>query len=141
MLTHPYKSILKIINESKDYIYIVTWHFKAIDRLKELLSAIQKALNKEVKIYLFSNTEANVESKEASLTAIRTLTDMGCNSSGDDNNHSKCVISEKEGILFTANIDGVSGLKSGFEVGCIMTAEEREEAEKHIVKLIKKSKI
>lgn len=136
-----YRSILKIINEAEDYIYIVTWHFKAIDKLKELLSAILKALNKGVKIYLFSNTEADVESKETSLRAIRTLTDMGCNSSGDNNNHSKCVISEKEGILFTANIDGMSGLKSGFEVGCIMTAEERDEAGKHIVKLIEKSKI
>ncbi|MDR3059398.1 MAG: phospholipase D-like domain-containing protein [Prevotella sp.] len=136
-----YRSILKIVNEAENYIYIVTWHFKAIEKLKELLSAIQKALNKGVKISLYSNTEANVESKEASLRAIKILTDMGCNSFGDDNNHSKCIISEKEGILFTANIDGVSGLKSGFEVGCIMTDGERTEAEKHIVKLIKKHDI
>ena len=33
-------------------------------------------------------------------------------------------MSESEGILFTANIDGNHGMKNGFEVGCILEGED-----------------
>lgn len=58
-----------------------------------------------------------------SREAIKILEKLGCRNFGDDNNHSKCVISESEGIIFTANIDGKHGLKSGFEVGCVLEGE------------------
>lgn len=62
---------------------------------------------------------------------------MGCLSFGDDKNHSKCVLSESKGIIFTANIDAVNGMKNGFEVGCVMNQEQRINAEQHIINIIK----
>ena len=44
-------------------------------------------------------------------------------------NHSKGVINEKKGLIFTANIDGFHGLRNGFEVGYILQEKQRIEAE------------
>ena len=65
---------------------------------------------------------------------------MGCRNFGDDNNHSKCVISENDGILFTANIDGKNGMLNGFEAGCRLSREQISLAFQHINKLIENSK-
>ena len=132
-----YESILAIIKAAKEYLYIVTWHFNSLERLPEFNDVIKAAINRGVNVYLYSNDKGQVGSLEASVIAIQQLEKMGCKSYGDDNNHSKCVLSEKEGIIFTANIDGNSGLKSGFEVGCILTETQRQMAENHIQELIK----
>ena len=58
------------------------------------------------------------------MSCIRELEGLGCTNYGDDCNHSKCVMSESEGILFTANIDGNHGMKNGFEVGCVLEEED-----------------
>ena len=108
-----------------------------MERLPEFNDVIKAAINRGVNVYLYSNDKGQVGSLEASVIAIQQLEKMGCKSYGDDNNHSKCVLSEKEGIIFTANIDGNSGLKSGFEVGCILTETQRQMAENHIQELIK----
>ena len=55
-------------------------------------------------------------------------------------NHSKCVLSEKQGIIFTANIDGKNGLLSGFEIGCILNDEQREQAKNRINQILKDGK-
>ena len=65
---------------------------------------------------------------------------LGCLVYGDDNNHSKCILSEKDGILFTANIDGKQGLLNGFEVGIKLTNIQRTNAVNHINELIAASK-
>lgn len=134
-----YKTILDIINNAEKYLYIVTWHFKSLEKLPELKVALKDAIERGVSISLYSNSVTQVDSLEKSLIAIKELEKIGCESYGDDNNHSKCVISEKEGMIFTANIDGDSGLKSGFEVGCVFTEEQRQSAENHVQTLIKKN--
>ena len=55
-------------------------------------------------------------------------------------NHSKCVLSENQGVIFSANIDGKNGLLSGFEIGCILTEEQREQANNRINQILKDGK-
>ena len=85
---------------------------------------------------MYSNTGQLNFSHDESLRQIAFLESKGCKSKGDDSNHSKCVISESEGIVFTANIDGIHGMKTGFEVGCALQGEELETARKYVKHLI-----
>ena len=119
-----YTSIVDIITRAQSTLDIVTWHFKCIDNLPEFTSAVKDAISRGVRVRLYSNTEGGTaKGLKESHEAIKILESFGCKSYGDDNNHSKCVISESEGIIFTANIDGKHGLKSGFEVGCVLEGE------------------
>ena len=49
-----YDSILEIIKGSKQYLYIVTWHFKALKELPGFLYEIENAIKKGVKVVLYS---------------------------------------------------------------------------------------
>lgn len=131
-----YDDIIGIINRSEEFVYIITWHFKALNRLPEFVDAVKCAIDRGVWISLYSNTQQENYSQKESLRQIEFLESIGCKSRGDDNNHSKCVISESEGIIFTANIDGFRGMKSGFEVGCILQDEDLERAREYAQKLI-----
>ena len=51
-------------------------------------------------------------------------------------NHAKCIITEREGALFTANIDGNKGLLTGFELGCLLTEEQRIQSIKRINQIL-----
>lgn len=136
-----YNAIIGIINKAQKYVYIVTWHFKNLERLPEFKEAIDKAVKRGVNVVLYSNYYGRGSlSLNASRKAIEDLKHLGCQSYGDDNNHSKCVISEKDGILFTANIDGKSGMRNGFEAGCKLNREQIGLAYQHIIKLIDISK-
>ena len=135
-----YNAIIGIINKAQKYVYIVTWHFKNLERLPEFKEAIDKAVKRGVNVVLYSNYGRGSLSLNASRKAIEDLKHLGCQSYGDDNNHSKCVISEKDGILFTANIDGKSGMRNGFEAGCKLNREQIGLAYQHINKLIDISK-
>lgn len=137
--THTiYDEIVGIINRAQEVVYIITWHFKALNLLPEFTDAIKKAIDRGVWIFLYSNTEQPNNSRQESLRQIKYLESIGCKSTGDDSNHSKCVISETEGIVFTANIDGFHGMKTGFEVGCILQGEELEKAREHAKYLTEK---
>ena len=137
-VTSIYNTIIDIIGKAQKYVYIVTYHFKFKDNvLSEFLEAVRDARQRGVDVILYSNTKTNVPSLKKSLNAIRELKSFGCVSYGDDKNHSKCVLSESKGILFTANIDAISGMKNGFEVGCVMNQEQRKMAEQHIINIIK----
>lgn len=137
--THTiYDEIVGIINRAKEVVYIITWHFKALNLLPEFTDAIKKAIDRGVWIFLYSNTEQPNNSRQESLRQIKYLESIGCKSTGDDCNHSKCVISETEGIVFTANIDGFHGMKTGFEVGCILQGDELEKAREYAKYLTEK---
>lgn len=134
-----YNSIVEIIREAQQYVFIVTWHFKLKKKgsLRELRDAIRNARKRGVKVYLYSNINKPGPSLISSRRAIKVLTEeLDCDSYGDDKNHSKCVLSESKGILFTANIDDEHGMTDGFEVGCMMNEYQRKMAENHIIKLI-----
>lgn len=129
-----YDTIIEIINEAKLYVFIATWHFKLNkkDSLCEFTKAISNAIRRGVRIYLYSNTDMICSSLKQSRSALKTLDNLGCISFGDHRNHSKCVLSESKGILFTANIDSENGMTNGFEVGCIMSPKQRAMAEEHL---------
>lgn len=122
-----YQSIINIINNAEKFCYIVTWHFNELKNLSEFQSSLDNAIKRGVKIYLYSNNHDTTRSQRQNQEILRILKGLGCKIEGDDNNHSKCVISETDGIIFTANIDGNRGLKRGFEVGCMLTNEQRLE--------------
>lgn len=136
-----YNTIIDIIRKAQKYVYIATYHFKFKENvLAEFMEAVRDARSRGVEVILYSNTMSDVPSLKSSKSAIRELKRLGCHSFGDDLNHSKCVLSESKGILFTANIDGVNGMKNGFEVGCVMNQEQRKEAEQHINNIINKNR-
>ena len=122
-----YESIIGIISRAQKCLDIVTWHFNALEKLPEFTSEIRQAKERGVSIRLYSNNIQQCDSLGNSLKGISELERLGCESYGDDCNHSKCVISESEGVIFTANVDGNHGLRNGFEVGCILQGETLEE--------------
>lgn len=134
-VTTIYRSILEIIRNATEYIYIVTWHFNSLDALPEFTEAIKNAIHDGVKVFIYSNDEQENRSVEESRNAIQTLIGMGCVSKGDAINHSKCVITESEGIIFTANIDGKSGLTTGFEVGCVLDGQALDDYRQYVKSL------
>lgn len=134
-----YDSIIKIINNAKAYLYISTWHFKIKDdTLSEFMDALKRARDRHVDVFIYSNTDTPTPSVALSKTNLKQFYTWGCKTYGDGLNHSKCVLSESEGIIFTANIDCVNGMTSGFEVGCILTASQRLSALRHIKQQINK---
>lgn len=139
--TSIYNSIIKIIDESELFVYVVAWVFK--DKrgvLSKLKYAIDRAVKRGVKITLLYNDKGNSANKEIQQKYIYELGRIGCDAYPVTNNHSKCVLSDKGGMLFTANIDGNNGLLEGFEVGCMLDKEQYQQAVKHVEELIKLAK-
>ena len=139
--TSIYDSIIKIIDDAESFIYIVAWVFK--DKrgvLSKLNYAIDRAAKRGVKVALLYNDKGNTANKEIQQKYIYEMGRIGCDAYPVTNNHSKCVLSDKTGMLFTANIDGNNGLLEGFEVGCLLDEEQYRQAVKHIEELIKIAK-
>lgn len=59
------------------------------------------------------------------LASCTKLSRLGCKIFGDTFNHSKGIISNETGMIFTANIDGYHGLKNGFEVGVLLDIDTK----------------
>lgn len=139
--TSIYNSIIKIIDESESFVYVVAWVFK--DKrgvLSKLTYAIDRAAKRGVKITLLYNDKGNSANKDIQQKYIYEMGRIGCDAYPVTNNHSKCVLSDKGGMLFTANIDGNNGLLEGFEVGCMLDEEQHQQAVKHVEELIKLAK-
>lgn len=128
-----FQSILKVVETAEEYIYIVNWHFKALEDLPELFDALKQANRRGVQIALVSSVgEANALNQKA----VDKLIKIGCKHYGHKNNHAKFAVNEHSGLLFSANIDGKSGLLTGFEVGCMLSQGERSEAVRHFLNLV-----
>lgn len=135
--TSIYNSIIKIVDEAESFVYMVAWVFKdKRGTLSKLKYAIDRAAKRGVKITLLYNDKGNAANKEIQQKYIYEMGRLGCDAYPVTNNHSKCVLSDKSGILFTANIDGNNGLLEGFEVGCMLDDEQYQQAVKHIEELI-----
>lgn len=138
-----YDEIIKIINEAKKVCFIVTWHFNCVNKqggsknnLEKFLTSLREAKKRGVKITLYSNVYDTSSSQHTkNQPSLNYLSQIVDEIYGDDNNHSKCVITESKGIIFSANIDPI-GLETGFEVGVVLSEEERRDAMGHICKLI-----
>lgn len=117
-----YKQILEIINTSKEYLYLSSFCIVGLDSLPGFKNAIEDAINRNVEILLFCR---GMNYRGDHLESCEWLFNVGCNLYGDIYNHSKGVANEVIGLIFTANIDGRHGLTNGFEVGCLLSDEQR----------------
>lgn len=134
--TTIYESIIKIIDEAHSFVYIVSWVFKdKHNTLIKLKKSIFNAVSRGVKVSLFYNEKVPPFNQTLQNQFIYEMGSKGCDAYSCINNHSKCVLNEKNGILFTANIDGNNGLLEGFEVGCLMDNDQHKQAVKHVNEL------
>jgi hypothetical protein len=117
-----YDEIINIINEANEYLYISTYCIVGLSTIVECTQAIKAANSRGVNIYLFCR---GMNYRNDHLIGSANLNSLGCEIYADMFNHSKGIINEKKGLIFTANIDGNHGLKNGFEVGYILNEKQR----------------
>jgi hypothetical protein len=117
-----YDEIISIINAASDYLYISTFSIVELSSLNEFTQAIKDAHGRGVKISIFCR---GMNFRHDHLEGSQILHSIGCNLFADVSNHSKGVVTEKSGIIFTANLDGKHGLKNGFEVGYLLDEKQR----------------
>jgi hypothetical protein len=116
--------IINIIDNAKEYLYLSTYSIVGLQHIQTLVDAIENAILRGVKVFLFCR---GMNYRNDHLSASEVLAKKGCNIFGNFDNHSKGLISETEGLIFTANIDGNHGLINGFEVGCKLDEKQRED--------------
>jgi len=122
-LTHNlYREILDIIDSAEKYIYLSTYSIVGLEKIPEFRSAIVRAIDRQVEIYVFCR---GMNYRTDHLEGTEVLRSAGCKIYADIFNHSKGIINEKTGMIFTANIDGNHGLINGFEVGCLLSDKQR----------------
>lgn len=117
------EEIINIIDKANEYLYISTYSIVGLQHIQNLVTALENAVKRGVKVFLFCR---GMNYRNDHLLATETLTRLGCEIFGNFDNHSKGVISETEGLIFTANIDGNHGLINGFEVGYKLREKQRE---------------
>lgn len=137
--TTIYTTIADIINSAEKELTIVSWSYKKVNDLPLIKNAVRAAIKRGVKVtILYSDkmSEDKLQSTEWELPKLVGKENVERLCHKFPANHSKCVISEKKGVMFTANIDGQVGLLSGFEIGCILTDEQIKQAKKRINQII-----
>ena len=114
-----YDKLINAISTAKSEIKLSTYSIVGLNNLDELIQELQIFLKERrgtVKIFCRA-----MNHRTDHISACIKLNELGVEIFGDMFNHSKGIsIDDSEGIIFTANIDGNHGLKSGFEVGYSM---------------------
>lgn len=122
-LTHNlYEEIIEIINSSEKHLYLSTYSIVGLENLPHFREAINNAVARKVRIDIFCR---GMNYRGDHLKACEWLSNVGCSIYADVYNHSKGIVSDARGMIFTANIDGIHGLVNGFEVGCILNEQQR----------------
>lgn len=133
-----YCTILRIVREANDAIVLVSWSYNQVRNLPELKEELRKAIDRGVKVSLFYGSKGTedriIKSHKNAIELIGSENETAIAQFTD--NHAKCIITEKEGFLFTANIDGNRGLLKGFELGCILTEEQKKYSISRISQII-----
>jgi hypothetical protein len=122
--TNLLDEIINVINNANKYIYLSTYSIVGLKNIQEFINAIEKAIIRGVKVSVFCR---GMNYRNDHLRATEVLVTLGCNVFANYDNHSKGIISENEGLIFTANIDGNHGLINGFEVGYKLNEKQRIE--------------
>jgi hypothetical protein len=122
--TNLLDEIINVINKANKYIYLSTYSIVGLKNIQELINAIEKAIIRGVKVSVFCR---GMNYRNDHLRATEVFVKIGCNVFANYDNHSKGIISENEGLIFTANIDGNHGLINGFEVGYKLNEKQRIE--------------
>ena len=116
--------IVNVINEAEKYVFLSTYSIVGLNALPELIKAIKSAIDRDVSVSVFCR---GMNYRNDHLEGVSELREIGCNIYADVYNHSKGVINENRGLIFTANIDGNHGLTNGFEVGYILNETQKVE--------------
>jgi len=132
-----YDELVGIIDRAKSHCYIVTWHFNCAGKsLQRFYDSLRNAKQRGVKVTLFCCAFDTAGSQENyNQPSLKRLSPVVDEIFGDENNHSKCIVTESEGFVFSSNIDP-RGLETGFEVGVILSEPQRQAALQHINNLI-----
>lgn len=116
--------IISIINQANEYLYLSTYSIVGLNSIEELFQSIKRAIEKGVSVSIFCR---GMNYRNDHLEGVSQLSAIGCKIFADVFNHSKGIINEKTGMIFTANIDGNHGLNNGFEVGSVLNELQRIE--------------
>jgi hypothetical protein len=116
--------IIKIIEQANEYLYLSTYSIVGLNSIDELFQSIKKAIERGISVSIFCR---GMNYRNDHLEGVSKLNKIGCVVYADVFNHSKGIINEKTGMIFTANIDGNHGLNNGFEVGSILNEVQRKE--------------
>ncbi len=131
--TSLYKEIISIVDSANEYLYIMTYQFIIRNRLnRDFIPAVNRAIQRGVKVIIYSREPNN----KGALNGEQKIVGLGCDYFKDGTTHSKFVLNEKAGVIFTANIDEDHGMFSGFEVGVILSEKQRVRAIEHVKNLI-----
>lgn len=129
--------IISIINETNEYLFLSTYSIVGLNSLEELFKAIKATIEERgVFVSVFCR---GMNYRNDHLEGVSKLSEIGCKIYADVFNHSKGIINESKGMIFTANIDGNHGLNNGFEVGFILNENQRIEFLDFHKKLIESS--
>ncbi|WP_026750663.1 phosphatidylserine/phosphatidylglycerophosphate/cardiolipin synthase family protein [Sediminibacterium sp. C3] len=111
-----YENLNSFIANARETVNLSTYSIVELDNLSELINAFKIFLNeKKGKIKIYCRA---MNHRYDHIAACKELSELGIEIYGDMFNHSKGIsVDNREGIIFTANIDGKHGLKDGFEVG------------------------
>jgi phosphatidylserine/phosphatidylglycerophosphate/cardiolipin synthase-like enzyme len=116
--------IISIINQANEYLYLSSYSIVGLNLIEDVFQSIKRAIEKGVSVSIFCR---GMNYRNDHLESVSKLSEVGCKVYADLFNHSKGVINEKTGMIFTANIDGNHGLNNGFEVGSILNETQRKE--------------
>jgi phosphatidylserine/phosphatidylglycerophosphate/cardiolipin synthase-like enzyme len=124
LTTNLLDEIINIIDNANEYLYLSTYSIVGLQHIQKLVDALENSVIRGVKVFLFCR---GMNYRNDHLLASEVLAKKGCEIFGNYDNHSKGVISETDGLIFTANIDGNHGLINGFEVGCKLNEKQKED--------------
>ncbi len=126
--------IISIMSQAKEYLFLSSYSIVALQYIPQVKEGIKLAIERGVKISVFCR---GMNYRIDHLRGCNELSELGCSIYGDIYNHSKAILNETTGLIFTANIDGNHGLINGFEVGSLLNEEQHTfllEFHKHLIK-------
>ncbi len=120
-----YLEILNLIRNGdvKGRIIMSTYSVVGLDNIPEFVESIKEYIDKGGEVVLFCR---GMNYRSDHIKNCTKLSQIGVNIYGDLYNHSKGIISNKKGFIFTANIDGNHGLTNGFEIGYYLNDSQRD---------------
>lgn len=127
-----YTQLIDLIKHSNinSRVIISTYSVVGLEKIPELVETIKEYIQQGGTVVLFCR---GMNYRPDHLKNCTVLSEIGVEIYGDLFNHSKGLINDESGFIFTANIDGNHGLINGFEVGCILEPVQRKALESFIL--------
>lgn len=104
-------------------LLLATWSARDLERLADVvLQPIEEAIRRGVAVRVLARAR---NPDAGGRSALRRLLQLGAEVRGDRTNHAKFIIADRSrGLLFSANIEPVTGFLGGIEVGAGITGAE-----------------